>query len=794
MKLSLNWLKDLVKIPFDVETLVQKLTFSGLEVESVTSQIPNFDKNIVIGFVKESANHPDSDHLSLCQVDVGNEVLQIVCGASNVKKGQKVPVALIGAELPNGIKMKKTKIRGQESNGMICSKSELGLAETSDGIFVLEEHAEIGKPFLSCFKDSDTTIEISVLPNRPDALGHFGVAREISALQNQKIEKPKIELSEIEKQTKDEIVVEIDFPEACPRYSAKIIEGIKVAPSPAWLVKRLETIGLRSINNVVDVTNYVMFELGQPMHAFDFSEIKGNKIVVGKSQKGQKFTTLDGNQRELDESTILICDAEKIIALGGVMGGLNSEVKDETTKILLESAYFTPSFIRKTSTKLGLKSDASHRFERGTDPNSTLYALERAAQLLAEIANGKVYAGNVDVYPKPILPKEIELRPERIEKVLGISIPQEKVEKALANLGISKVAENIFLAPTFRPDLEREIDLIEELVRMIGYDALPLKKTSQVDFSSASVRNNFKSDFRKFLAGLGLNEILTNSMTTVEIAQKFKENNEAIILANPLNREFAALRTSLFPGFLEVLRINLFKKSTTSFRFFEVGTVFWRDENVYNKAKETQRGILLFAGNRKNPDLFCQNEEFDFYDAKGFAEVVTEFSGFKQIRFKTGTRPYFTENCLEVIGNGRTIGFVGEVSEKVLKDFDVSCKNVLVFEFDFEIFEKTYSVVSKLSPLNKFPFVERDFAFTLEKSVQVGELVQKIEASKVKNLVSINVFDLYEGKPLTENQKSVALNFRFESFERTLTDEEVSEAMGKILKISEENFGAELRK
>ncbi len=795
MKISLNWLKSLIEIPFDIDTLVQKLTFSGLEVESVETQKPQLSEKVVVGFVTDKIQHPNADKLSVCQVDVGGEeILQIVCGAPNVAKGQKVAVATVGSVLPNGLKIKKSKLRGELSQGMICSASELEISEESNGILVLDKDTEIGIQFNDYFKDADTIVEIAVTPNRPDVLGHIGVARDIATLEGKKFVKPTHKFTEIDKNTADEIEVEIEFPEGCPRYSAKIVEGIKVGKSPEWLAKRLEAAGIRSINNVVDVSNYVMLEVGHPMHAFDYSEVKGKKIIVKSSVQGEKFTTLDDIERELDGQTVMICDAERPVAIGGIMGGQNSEINENTTKVLLEAAYFTPSYVRKSSVKLGLKSDASYRFERGTDPNATIYALELAAKLLEEVADGKAYKGYVDNYPNPIEPKEVKLRASRVEKILGISVPQAQIDKTLDNLGITKKSEETYLVPTYRPDIEREIDLIEEIVRIIGYDSVPLKKTAELDFHSAKSQVNYRNELRRFMTGLGCHETLTNTMTTTELAEKFSEKNEPIILANPLSRDYAALRTSMLPAFLEVLRENLNKKSGTSFRFFEIGDIFYKDENVYNKAKEIKKAILLLSGDRNETSTFVKQEDFDFYDIKGYAESILEFTRFKRITFKAGQRPYFTENCLEVVGNGKTIGFVGEVSPKILKEFDVSAKNVFVFEFAFDLCEKTYQIVSKFSHLNKHPFVERDFAFVLDKTTEAGEIVEKLNRSKIKNLTSIKISDLYEGKPLAENKKSIAFSFRFESFERTLTDKEVNEAMDKILKISEQTFGAELRK
>ena len=478
MKVSVKWLNDYINLEdISSDEIAEKLSRSGLEVDEIIDKRKLYE-NFVVGYVKEKEKHPNADKLSLCKVSDGFEIYDVICGAPNVEAGQKIAFAKIGAVMPNAdFKITKAKIRGEYSYGMICSESELGISDDHEGIMVLDENAEEGKPLAEELGLDDVTLDIDLTPNRADALSHIGVARDLAALYNREVEYPEIELNETSEKSEDLAKVEIEDVEGCPRYVAKIVKNISVKESPEWLKTKLIAVGLRPINNVVDVTNFVLYEIGQPLHAFDLEKLEGRKIIVRKAGSNEKFTTLDSKERKLQPDDLMICDAEKPVAVAGVMGGENSEVTESTKNILIESAYFNPSRVRKTAKRLGLSSDASYRFERGADPNISVFAANRAAKLIAELGGGEVAQGAIDVYPKKIEPRNVDVRFERINKVLGYEISAESVERILGKLGfqiIKKTDEKLSVSvPTFRHDIEREIDLIEEVARIYGYDEIP---------------------------------------------------------------------------------------------------------------------------------------------------------------------------------------------------------------------------------------------------------------------------------------------------------------------------------
>ncbi|MFQ6116387.1 MAG: phenylalanine--tRNA ligase subunit beta, partial [bacterium] len=482
MKITVDWLKSYVDFNYSPEELANTLTMLGLEVDALEYQSREFD-GVVVGQVIKKVNHRNSSNLWVCEVDIGRKKLSIVCGAPNVQVGQKVPVAPEGTSLPNGKVIKLSNIKGIESHGMICSEAELGISSRSEQIMVLEKHAEVGRKLKDVLGQGEVVIDVDVTPNRPDCFGVIGIAREIATAAGAKLRKPKINLSEGEPPITDSISIEILDPEKCPRYTARFIGNVTIKPSPWWLAQKLEAVGIRSINNVVDVTNYVMMETGQPLHAFDYDLLEGKKIIVRTASHGEKFTTLDEKKHTLGSNCLMICDGERAVAIGGVMGGLNSEVSDNTKNVLLECAYFDPVSIRRTSKFLDVSTESSRRFERGTDPNGLIYALDRAAQLIADLSGGEVAKGVVDVYPNSIEPKRIVLRPERVQDVLGKAISRSEIKSLMSALEF-KISENKDLeieVPTFRPDITREADLIEEVVRLHGYDNIPADTTALIE-------------------------------------------------------------------------------------------------------------------------------------------------------------------------------------------------------------------------------------------------------------------------------------------------------------------------
>ena len=585
MKISINWLNDYVDLKnVSVSEIVDKLTYAGLEVEEVDYQSKKFE-NIVIGYVKEVKKHPNADKLSLCKVYDGKDDYSVVCGASNVAAGQKVAFAKVGAVIPNGgMKLEKVKIRGEFSSGMICSERELGLSDNHEGIMVLDPSLKEGVSFADALELNDTILEIAITPNRADALSHIGVARELSALFDLPLKYPDVNFKESGKKSEELASVEIKNSNNCPRYIGKVVSNVEVKESPNWLMKRLKSIGLRPINNVVDVTNYVLHEVGQPLHAFDLDNLGLRRIIVRDAGKDTKFITLDSKERKLQSNDLMICDANKPVAIAGVMGGENSEVTSTTKNLLIESAYFNPSSIRRTSKNLGLSTDASYRFERGTDHEITKWAARRAAQLIqATTSSGIIAKGEIDAYPKRITKKKVSLRYSRIEKILGYKINNSTVKKILAKLGfeiksITKEKLTVML-PTYRHDIEREIDLIEEVARIYGYNKIPEVSKISVTLEEKVDHSAFNDNVREFLNSLGFYEIITNSLLSEDIVSRF---GSAINLINPQSNEMSHLRTSLIPGLLTSISNNI-KVNEKDLQLFELGKM--------NEAEIKEKGL-----------------------------------------------------------------------------------------------------------------------------------------------------------------------------------------------------------
>ena len=571
MKISLNWLKEYVDLKgISSKEIVSKLTLAGLEVEDFIDESEIY-KDFIVALIKEKRKHPNADRLSLCTVYDGQNDLQVICGAPNVDKDQKVVFAPVGTIIPKGnFAISKAKIRGIESNGMICSEDELLLSDDHLGIIVLDSKLKPGTKITKALGMDDVILEIGITPNRPDALSHIGIARDIAAIFGRKLLQPKIKLKESKVRVKSSASIEIQDIVNCPRYTAKVVKDITVRESPDWLKNRITKIGLRPRNNIVDITNYVMHECGQPLHAFDLDLLNGNKIIVNSTKSDSSFTTLDSKNRKLPKGSLMICDSEKEVAIAGIMGGENSEITDSTKNILIESAYFNTSSIRKTAKNLGLSTDASYRFERGTDPNNTVFAAERTAQLISELAEGQILSGTIDVYPKKIKNKILKLRIGRINKVLGYSISEKSITSILKNLGMKIISRTIKVItvsiPTFRPDIEREIDLIEEIARIYGYDNIPTVSRISITLGEKFDESSFADNVKYIACSIGFYEMINNPLQSKELAAL---TGEPVKIMNPLSMDMEYLRTSLIPGALSVISQNI-KYGEKDLQFFEI--------------------------------------------------------------------------------------------------------------------------------------------------------------------------------------------------------------------------------
>lgn len=801
MKVSLNWLRDYVEIPMEVSELANLLTMAGLEVEQVHQIAAGFEK-IVVAEIRSIQKHPNADRLSLVEVVTESNKFSVVCGATNIAEGQKVPLALVGAKLPNGMEIKQSKIRGVISEGMLCSEAELGLGNDASGIMILPGPLKLGENLADALGLADTVLEISVTPNRSDCLSIIGIAREIAALTNQKIRYPTFpdypKEGEIHKKTS----VTILDPDLCPRYVAKMIEGIKVGPSPYWMRSRLENVGVRSINNVVDVTNYVMMEYGQPLHAFDFDLLEEGRIVVRRANEGEEFITLDGVKRKLDSEMLMICDGVKPVAIAGVMGGLNSEIKEDTKNVLLESAYFNPANNRRTAKKLGLETEAAFRFGRGIDYGACLVVANRAAKLIEELAGGRVVEGSVDAYPKQMKPKPINLRIKRIHHVLGLEIPKSFVRRYLENLElkVEEKEDDIFMVtpPSFRQDLEREIDLIEEVARLNGYDKIPV--TLPKSPPSARAINRELILERKainVMVNHGYHEVITYSFISPSFANMIQLPQEdtkrrPLRIINPLSEDLSVMRTTLIPGLLETARYNLSRKNT-NLRIFELKKVFIPEEGE-KLPKEIKFLSGLAMGFDLDPNWISPPREIDFFDIKGCIEDLLEALMIDGVKFvRAEDVPYLhPKKSSALLINGDILGILGEVHPKVLNNYEIE-KKAFLFEINFEKMIKYSRERIVFEPLPKFPAVYRDLSLIVNKDLEAGKIFETILSFREPFIRDVILFDVYEGHPLPEGKRSVSFRIQYQSKDRTLTDEEVNQYHEKVVFRLREMLEVDLR-
>jgi phenylalanyl-tRNA synthetase beta chain len=783
MKFSANWLGEFVGLPSKIEDLAELLTMAGVEIEGIEHRGADFDK-VVVAQIKASAQHPNADRLSVCQVDDGSGTeRQIVCGAKNYQVGDKVPLALPGATLPNGTKIKESKLRGVDSQGMLCSAIELKLGEDASGLLILSPDARVGAPF-SELVPSDTVLDVEITPNRGDLLSHYGLAREVAALTKSSLRaNPPEPKAPATKQPH----VTISNPDKCPFFSARRIENVKVGPSPGWLRTKLEAAGIRSINNIVDISNFVMLEFGQPTHAFDADKLGGD-INVRVAHDGEEFLALDGRTYRLSPDDLVIADQKRAVGIGGVMGGEETGVSDSTRNILLEAAYFTPPAIRRTARALGLPSDASYRFERGVDPEMILKASERATELIAEIAGGKP-AAEISIagsLPKP--PDNVSLRYEKCDLLLGVHVDPTEINGILERFGLEKgkasKTESTWTIPSYRRDLQREADLIEEVVRTHGVQGISGTDRSRFTLTSDADRSHdFESELRERLAGRGLSEARTSKLIPRHAAA-FGEN--AVDLRNPLSEDHVALRPSLLPGLLKVLEHNI-RGGEHRLSMFEVGRVFLAPD-----AREVRRLGLLFSGPVDGGVHWRASAKraLDFLDLKGAIEAIASKSlSFRRVEKKD------LALAAEILLDGKAIGFAGQLSAERATELDAT-NSVLVAELDLDPLQYSDSSSAKFSELERFPLVERDVALIVPESVTHEEVVRTIETPREPLLARVELFDLFSGSDAANvgaARKSLAYRLTYRAPNRTLTSDEVTVAHAKIRERLRTQLQAELR-
>jgi len=838
MKVTLNWLKQYVDFDGSPEELAERLTMLGLEVEGVHKLAGEFE-GIVVAQVITRDKHPNADKLSVCRVNDGTGERQIVCGAQNFKAGDKVPLILPGASLPpkpgesKPFTIKVGKIRSVESHGMMCSHEELGLdpealgLRKEDGLLILREDAKVGQPFAEYLgrASGDVVYDLETTPNRPDWNSVIGIAREIAAQTGKPLKLPAPPSLTHQTSTLNlRVAVRLEAPDLCPRYTARVIRGVKIGPSPDWLRSTLEKVGLRSINNVVDVTNFVMMEVGQPLHAFDYHLIASAEkgvsveasssstlqpsnastptIIVRRAQPGEKFKTLDGQEHELDTQHLLIADEAKGIALAGVMGGQNTEINDSTVDVLLESAYFAPSNVRRTSKTLGLRTDSSYRFERGCDPNWGVdFASRRAAHLILETAGGTLEEGVIDAYPTVVEPKTLSLRFAKTTELLGVAIEADQQRQFLASLGLTEVSGDSapcdphsarFQVPTFRPDLKREVDLMEEIARLYGVDKIPATAPRGAHGTNAfdAIYDELAA-VRQLLTGLGLNE--AQGQTLVGRTEIRNATPEAIVaLANPLSSDMDVLRPSLLPGLIHSLRHNLSRKNE-DVALFEVGRVFL----LTNGQTREERRVAVALTGQRSPAFWSGSErtaKFDAMDLKGIVEDLLQHFGLRGIQFtrRDGASDMFLESATIALGGKLQLGEMGQLSPALAKKYDLR-DAVFLAELRLDELITRGNRSKSFKPLPQFPASRRDVAMLVPEATTHDAVLLAVKQAKPANLESVVLFDIFRGKNVPEGQKSMAYAFTYRGADKTLTDTEINTAHARVVEAFKTQLQASVR-
>ena len=801
MLVSLKWLKDYIDFELSAQELADRLTMAGLEVDEIKTIAPKFS-GVVVAEILSVTPHPKADKLSLCTVTDGTETYPVVCGAKNIKAGDVVPLAKVGAVIPGGYTIKSTVLRGEKSDGMLCSEAELEVGDDASGIMHLPSGMTRGTPLENALDLGDTVLDVSITPNRSDCLSMIGMAREVAALTGGKIKMPSIDIEESDQDIRSLSSVTIVAADLCPRYSARMIQNVKIGDSPVWMKARLEAAGMRAINNVVDVTNFVMLEMGQPLHAFDFRFLEEGRIVVRKSKDGEEFVSLDEKSHVLPPDTVLICDGKKPVAIGGIMGGLNSEVKEDTQVIFLESAYFNPSSIRRSSRRLAMPTDAAFRFERGIDPEGVIRALDRAAQLIAGLSGGTVCKNYIDEYPKKIpAVQNIPLRLDRIREIIGTAILSEDVMRILNSINMKVVDEGngkyLVTPPTSRVDIEREIDLVEEVVRLYGYDRVPVTvpavSVKEIDVIPRLV---LEERVRQLFTGCGYSEIINYSFTRPASVDELllppdDERRRFVVIRNPLTEEQSVMRTTLSYGLLETLKKNI-NNASFNLKIFEIGRIFLkRGDGELPEEKNILAGLL---SGKTSENLWGLKVNVDFYDLKGCLENLFYDLKLEKCRYHAEISEPFLhpgQSC-NLYVNDAKIGFMGQVHPEVLEKMDIR-SNAYLFEINLDVLDKQLNPRIDYREISKFPAVTRDVAFVVPIPMEADKMLEIVLTQQEYLLENVGIFDIYAGKGLDEGTKSLGLRFSYRAPDRTLTDAEINSIHERIVNSTVRLTGAKIR-
>ena len=790
MKVSLSWLEAFVPVEMDVKELTEALTMAGLEVEAAIDRY-DYLSSVFVGRVATVKNHPNADRLKLCDVALEEKTYQVVCGAPNVTEGMLAPLALPGTRLPNGTTLSRGSIRGENSEGMLCSEAELELGLDASGIMSLDDDLVVGENLARALKLADPVLEIDLTPNRPDCLSIIGTAREVAVIQGRKISVDPVQLTESGREIDHYTSVTVDAPDDCPRYTARLIENITVAPSPLWLQNRLISVGLRPINNIVDITNFVLMEYGQPLHAFDFDMLAEKRIVVRTAHAGEKFTTLDSKERTLSEDMLLICDGEKPVGLAGVMGGLNSEIEDTTTRVLIESAYFNPASIRKTAKTLGLNTDASHRFERGIDPEATPLALDRAAQLMLELGNGTLVSGVIDVKGTLPQPATINLTVEETNRLLGTDLDGAEIKRLLASIEF-QVEDNghetlKVTAPSYRVDIARTVDLIEEVARLTGYNNIPRTHPLVAAETRTPSKALLERDrIKRIMTGFGFTEAVNYAFMDSQACDRLKlatndDRRRFVEILNPLTEDQTVMRTSLIPGLLKSMHRNI-SRQVKRIELFEVGKVFIQ-ENKQGLPEETEMLGGILSGAASPLAWKVKEAPFDFYDMKGVVEGLLSALNIKAAAFTAlpDDQCFYTRpgHAAHIIHNQAVLGHVGELKPEVLKAYDLK-QRAWIFELDLSRLYDLIPDFNQAGVIPKFPATSRDATIIIDRDIEAGNILDYVRNMDEALVEAITLFDVFTGAPIAKGKKSVSFRITYRSLTETLEDEVINQLHKEI--------------
>ncbi|UCF94833.1 MAG: phenylalanine--tRNA ligase subunit beta [Desulfobacterales bacterium] len=786
MKVSLSWLNDYIAIEMEATALAEALTMVGLEVESVFDRYGYLD-TVHVGRISEVRPHAQADKLRVCEVDVGDRRLSVVCGAPNVKAGMLAPLALPGTVFPDGAVLEQYAIRGQISAGMLCSEAELGLGVDREGIMVLDASLAVGSKLAEALRLSDTVLEIDLTPNRPDCLSMLGIAREIAAIQKIPLQYPDYTLADREEQISKLTSVKIEAPNHCPRYAARLLENIAVAPSPFWLQDRLLSVGLRPINNIVDITNYVLMETGQPLHAFDFDRLAENSIVVSTANPGETFVTLDQKERSLDSTMLMICDGQKPVAIAGVMGGLNSEIEAATHRVLIESAYFAPVSIRKTSKKLGLNTEASHRFERGIDPEGTIKAVNRAARLMAELASGRIIPGIIDEHPRPPLARNLTLTVAHTNRLLGTRMNRRAIADLLESIEFSvenkdDADELQVVPPPFRVDISRPEDLMEEVARLAGYNNIPTTfPLIPAEGRRAAPQLGLRNRIKDIMSGFGFTEAINYSFAHPRVGDRLRlapqdPRRAFVAILNPLTEDQATMRTSLIPGLLEATGYNL-AQQVKNLKFFEVGRIFI-NKDPKHLPQEIEMLAGLWTGARSNSSWLSPENPCDFYDIKGAVEGLLTALRVPGVRFTAmpSALCHYTRSgyTAQILSGTTPLGLVGQAHPQVLANYNLK-QSAFIFELEIDRLASLLPAITASQAVPKFPAVFRDITVIVSKHIETQEVLDRVESFNEALVESLHLFDVFTGDPIPSGKKSISFRVTYRSHDKTLEDEDISQ-------------------